>query len=71
MGAIQFQTEHHGGASIALPPDVAAQSPKTGHATVVVMVQSADSEDAAWRMSAYEQFMAGEDESDDVYDAYQ
>ena len=43
--------------------------PKTGRATVVLLVE--DAEDAAWRAAAYEQFMRDDDPQDAVYDQYQ
>jgi len=69
MAAIEFQTELTGESSLTLPPEVLAQLPKSGRATVVVLVQ--DAEDAQWRTAAYEQFMRDDDLQDAVYDRYQ
>jgi hypothetical protein len=69
MAPIEFQTELTGLPNLALPPEVAAQLPKSGRATVVVLVE--DAEDAEWRTSAYEQFMRDDDPQDAVYDRYQ
>jgi hypothetical protein len=68
MPPIEFQTELTGQSSLSLPPEVVAQLPKSGRATVVVLVQ--DAEDAEWRAAAYEQFMREDDPQDAVYDRY-
>jgi hypothetical protein len=69
MPPIEFQTELTGESNLTLPPEVLAQLPKSGRATVVVLVQ--DAEDAQWRTAAYEQFMRDDDPQDAVYDRYQ
>jgi hypothetical protein len=69
MPPIEFQTELTGQSSLSLPPDVMAQLPKSGRATVVVLVL--DAEDSQWRAAAYEQFMRDDDPQDAVYDCYQ
>jgi hypothetical protein len=69
MPPIEFQTELTGQSSLALPPEVIAQLPTSGRATVVVLLQ--DAEDAAWRTAAYEQFMRDDAPEDSVYDRYQ
>ena len=69
MSPIEFQTDLTGESSLSLPPEVVAQLPKSGRATVVVLVQ--DAEDAAWRSAAYEQFMQEDDPQDAVYDRYE
>jgi hypothetical protein len=69
MAAIEFQTELTGESNLVLPPEVVAQLPKSGRATVVVLVQ--DAEDGEWRRAAYEQFMRDDDPQDAVYDRYQ
>jgi len=69
MSPIEFQTELTGQSSLSLPPEVLAQLPKSGRATVVVLVQ--DGEDAVWRSAAYEQFLRDDDPQDAVYDQYQ
>lgn len=70
MTSIEFQTELHGESSLPLPPEVIAQLPKTGHARVVLLVESGSS-DAEWRLGAYEQFMKDDDPQDAIYDSYQ
>jgi transaldolase len=62
MPPIEFQTELAGQSSLSLPPEVVAQLPKSGRATVVVLVQ--DAEHAEWRAAAYEQFMRDDDPHD-------
>ena len=70
MSSIEFETEWHGEPILTLPPEVAAQLPKSGRATVVVLVQD-DQEDQEWRLASYEQFMKYDSSEDAVYDAYQ
>jgi hypothetical protein len=70
MSPIEFQTELHGESSLQLPPEVVEQLPKSGRATVVLLVED-DSDDAGWRRAAYEQFMKDDDAEDAVYDSYQ
>jgi hypothetical protein len=70
MSSIEFQTELHGESSLPLPPEVVAQLPKSGRATVVLLVQD-DPNDADWRRAAYEQFMKDDEPEDAVYDTYQ
>ena len=69
MLPIEFQTELIGQSSLPLPPEVVAQLPKSGRATVVVLLQ--DAEDSEWRAAAYELFMRDDDTQDAVYDRYQ
>jgi hypothetical protein len=70
MTPIEFETELRGDATLPLPPDVAARLPKSGRATVVVLVQE-DSEDDQWRRASYEQSMKDDSPDDSVYDSYQ
>jgi hypothetical protein len=70
MGSIEFETELHGESSLPLPPEVVERLPKSGRATVVLLVQD-DRDDDEWRRAAYEQFMKDDDSEDAVYDSYQ
>lgn len=70
MSAIEFETELHGDSVLPIPPEVAARLPKSGRATVVVLLQD-DREDNQWRKASYEQFMKDDDAEDAVYDSYQ
>ena len=70
MSSIEFETELRGEPILAIPPEVAARLPKSGRATVVVLVQD-DQEDQEWRAASYEQFMKDDGAEDAVYDAYQ
>jgi hypothetical protein len=67
MSTIRFETELHGEASLPLPPEVASQLPKSGCATVILVVGE-DEEDRAWRLGAYEQFFKEDAPEDAVYD---
>lgn len=53
-----------------IPPEVAARLPKSGRATVVVLLPD-DKEDGEWRQASYEQFMKDDDSEDAVYDDVQ
>jgi hypothetical protein len=70
MTPIEFETELRGESTLPLPPDVAARLPKTGRATVVLLVQD-DADDAEWLRAAYEQFMKDDAPDDAIYDSYQ
>jgi hypothetical protein len=70
MTPIEFETELSGEATLLLPPDVAARLPKSGRATVVLLVQE-DAADDEWRRASYEQFMKDDSSDDSVYDSYQ
>jgi hypothetical protein len=70
MGPLEFETKLHGEPVLAIPPDVAAQLPKSGRATVVMLVQADDQEDRQWRKVTYEQFMKDDSPEDSVCDAY-
>jgi hypothetical protein len=67
MRALAFTTERGQQPVIAIPPDVAAQLPKTGHAWIVIRT-AGDPADVQWRAGAYEQFMRDDDPEDGVYD---
>ena len=70
MSSIEFETELRGESILELPPDVVARLPKSGRATVLLLVRE-DLEDDQWRRASYEQFMRDDDREDAVYDAYQ
>jgi hypothetical protein len=70
MSSIEFQTDLNGGLDLPIPPDVAARLPKSGRATVVVLLPD-DKEDGEWRQASYEQFMKDDDSEDAVYDDVQ
>lgn len=74
MSSIEFETVLHGESTLVLPPDVIARLPKSGYATVVLLVKEGqgegDPEEVAWRRASYEQFMRDDGSEDAVYDAY-
>lgn len=70
MSTIEFETELHGKSELALPPEVVERLPKSGRATVVLLVHD-DQDDQEWRQAAYEQFMKDDGPEDAVYDSYQ
>jgi hypothetical protein len=69
MRQIEFDTELHGKAFLAIPQEVAAQLPKSGHAKVIILL-SENAEDKEWHAAAYEQFMREDSPEDSVYDKY-
>jgi len=69
MKAIEFVTELHGQDALDIPRQVAAQLPDCGKARVILLFPE-DSEDNAWRMASYEQFMKEDASEDSVYDKY-
>ncbi len=79
MSSIEFVTVLRGEPTLVLPPEVVARLPKSGHATVVVLVEDGkgdngkgdgDTEDAEWRRASYEQFIKDDGSEDAVYDSY-
>jgi hypothetical protein len=69
MEPIEFEAELSGGATLALPPEVAKQLPSSGRARVILLVQD-DPDDGAWRQGAYEQFVRHDEPEDAVYDGH-
>ena len=68
MNAVEFTAELSGADTLTIPPEVAAQLPKTGRARVIVLTAE-DNEDAAWRAASYELFLADDAPEDAVYDS--
>jgi hypothetical protein len=69
MRQIEFDTELQDKPFLAVPQEVAAQLPKSGHAKVIILV-AADAEDGEWQAAAYEQLMREDSSEDSVYDKY-
>ena len=69
MRQIEFDTELQGKPFLAIPQEVAAQLPKSGHAKVILLL-SENAEDKEWQAAAYEQFMRENSSEDSVYDKY-
>ena len=67
MTAIEYETELQDQPFLAIPKEVAAQLPKSGHAKVIVLV-TGDPEDGQWRRAAYEQFLKDDTPEDAIYD---
>src|SRR5688572_1798984 len=72
MHAIEFTTELGPEPILTIPKDIAAQLPKAGKARIIVLTadEEAGSDDAAWQLGAYEQFMREDAPEDAVYDNY-
>jgi hypothetical protein len=68
MNAVEFDTELNGTPTLQVPPEAAAQLPKTGKVRVIVLAAQ-DAEDAEWRAAAYEQFLRDDSPEDAVYDS--
>ena len=69
MRQIEFDTELQDKPFLAVPQDVAAKLPKSGHAKVILLLAE-DVEDEEWQAAAYEQFMREDSSEDSVYDKY-
>ena len=69
MQAIEFITDLTLEPVLAIPTEIVAQLPKTGRVRVIVLTENY-SDDAEWRLAAYEQFMRDESSEDAVYDNY-
>ena len=69
MRQIEFETELQDKPFLAVPQEVAAQLPKSGHAKVILLLAE-DDEDKEWQAAAYEQFMREDSPEDSVYDKY-
>ncbi len=69
MQAIEFITDLTPEPVLAIPQEVVAQLPKAGKVRVIVLTDG-DSDDAEWRLAAYEQFMRDDSSEDAVYDNY-
>jgi hypothetical protein len=70
MHAIEFITELQAEPVLIVPPEIAAQLPKTERARVIVLTTEEDLEDDAWRRGAYAQFVRDDVPEDAVYDDY-
>ena len=58
MQAIEFITDLSSDPILRIPQEVATPLPKAGRARVIVLTDDDDDDDdAAWRHSAYEQFL--------------
>jgi hypothetical protein len=68
MNAVEFTTELSGTAVLQIPSEAAAQLPKTGRARVIVLTDE-DTDDAEWRLAAYEQFLRDDSPEDAIYDS--
>jgi hypothetical protein len=71
MHAIEFITELGPERTLTIPVEIAAQLPKAGKARIIVLTaEESDSDDRAWQLGAYEQFMRDDAPEDAVYDSY-
>jgi hypothetical protein len=68
MRQIEFDTEFQDKPFLAVPQEVAAQLPKSGHTKVILLV--AEDADGEWQAAAYEHFMRENGSEDSVYDKY-
>ncbi len=69
MKAVEFTAVLGPEPVLTIPSEIAAQLPKQGNARVIILT-SEDSEEAEWRMGAYEQFVREDPPEDSVYDTY-
>lgn len=69
MRQIEFDTELHDKPFIAVPLEIAARLPKSGHVKVILLLVD-DSEDEEWRAVGYEHFIREDSPEDSVYAKY-
>jgi hypothetical protein len=69
MRQIEFDTELQDKPFLAVPQEVAARLPKSGHAKVILLFAE-DAEDEEWQAAAYAQFVREDTPEDSVYDKY-
>ena len=67
MKAVEFLTQVGANNALEVPPEVAAQLPRGQSVRVIVLMPETD-EDQEWSRLTAEQFLAGYDESDAIYD---
>jgi hypothetical protein len=68
MNAVEFMIELSGAAVVPIPREIAAQLPKSGKARIIVLTDDTTDE-AEWRVGAYEQFLRDDAVEDAVYDS--
>jgi hypothetical protein len=68
MNAVEFTTELSGAAVLSIPREIAAQLPKSGKARLIVLTDDATDE-AEWRVGAYEQCLRDDSAEDAIYDS--
>ncbi len=68
MNAIEFTAELSGTAVLQIPPEVAAQLPKSGKARIIVLTDE-ETDDAEWRLATYEQFLRDDPPEDAIYNS--
>jgi hypothetical protein len=68
MLAHEFESHIKPDGTLAVPAEIAAQIPQGESIRVIVLVETAEEEDAAWRRLTTEQFFKGYAEEDAVYD---
>lgn len=69
MHAVEFTADLTDSRTLPIPPEVAAQLPKTGRARVIVLTDELTG-DAEWRLGAYQQFLRDDAPEDAIYDSY-
>jgi len=69
MQAVEFITDLTSEPILRIPQEAVAQLPKAGRVRVIVLTTD-NSDEAEWRLAAYEQFMRDDSSEDVVYDSY-
>ena len=70
MKAIEFTTDLTDEPLLRIPEEVASRLPKSGKVRIILLQPDENSEDAEWRMAAYEQFLREDPPEDAVYDRF-
>lgn len=68
MSAIEFTTELTESGVLKIPPEAAAQVPKSGRVRVILLPQDEDGENQ-WLQGAYEQFLSDDSPEDEIYES--
>jgi len=69
MHAVEFTVDLGPEPILTIPREAAAQLPKAGKARIIVLTAD-HTDDAEWRLAAYEHFMRDDSPEDAVYDSY-
>ncbi|HXE52773.1 MAG TPA: hypothetical protein VN541_07140 [Tepidisphaeraceae bacterium] len=66
MSVVDFNAELNESGTLTIPPDVAAQLPKSGRVRVIV-VTDIEADDRTWLEGAYQQFLSDCSPEDEIY----
>jgi hypothetical protein len=64
----QFEAQIKVDGTLAVPPEIVAQTPQGQPVRIVLLVETAEDEEEDWRRLATEQFFKGDAEADAIHD---